>query len=132
MAIICVSLLTLLAVEYFFRVPFVSHVRTMISIANKSIHIVFSKKISDHWKEVVLFAYSRELTKHTIIIALMIFGCVPLVVLPALFLDWLFVPDPSIVKSIASSSGLAGMTAVSIVYAVLWKRIGYFRLQFWR
>ena len=71
------SLLPLLAVEYFFRLPFVSRARTLIKVANKSSRVVISKKISDHWKEVVLLRYSRDLATHTIIVALMLFGCVP-------------------------------------------------------
>jgi len=122
--IIFVSLLALLAVEYFFRLPFVSRSRALIGIANKSARVVISKKISDHWKEIVLLRYATELATHTVVLALMLFGCVPLVGLPALFLDWLFVPVPSTIESFSSLLGLSSMTIVSILYITIRKHLG--------
>jgi hypothetical protein len=123
-SILFASLLALLAVEYFFRLPFVSRGRALIGIANKSARVVISKKISDHWKEIVLLRYARELATHTVVLALMLFGCVLLVVLPALFLDWLFVPKPSTIDSFSSLLGLSSMTIVSFLYITLRKRLG--------
>lgn len=125
MGILNVSLLALLAVEYFFRLPFGLHIRALMRIAKKSLRVALSKNISDHWKEIVLLRYSRELATHTIVVALMLIGCVPLVGLPALFLDWLFVLNPSTIESFSSVTGLLSMTIASLLYIVLRKRVGH-------
>lgn len=122
--IVFASLLVLLAVEYFVRLPFVSRASALIGVANKSGRVVISKNISDHWKEVVLLRYATELAIHTVVIALMLFGCVLLLVLPALVLDWLFVPKPSTIESFSSLLGLSSMTIVSFLYIIIRKRLG--------
>ncbi len=123
-SILLASLLALIAVEYFFRLPFVSRVRALTKLANKSARVLLSKKISDHWKEIVLLHYARELAIHTVILALMLFGCVLLVVLPTLFLDWSLEPDPLIISSFSSVLGLSSITIVSFLYIFLRKHLG--------
>jgi Trk-type K+ transport system membrane component len=123
MSILFASLLAVLAVEYFIRCPFEAHARALGIIANKSARAVLSKKISDHWKEVVLLRYARELVIHSVVVALMLFSSVLLVVLPAYLLDLIFVPNPSIIKYISSMSGLSIMTIISLLYMMLRKHI---------
>lgn len=126
MGILFASLIALLSVEYFLRLPFVLRCRALTVIANKSVRSILSKRISDHWKEVVLFRYARELATHSLIIALILIAWIPLVILPALFLDWIFVPSPSTIETFSNVSGLVSMTIVSITYITLRKRIGAF------
>jgi hypothetical protein len=115
-------LLAALAVEYFLRVPLVPAARALAALAHKSIRVVSSKRISDHWKEKVLLRYSREMAGRTALVALMVAGCAPVIAVPALVLDWVFAPAPPIVRSLTSVAGVAGMTAVACVYAVIRKR----------
>lgn len=93
-------------------------------IAAQSVRVVLSRKISDHWKEVVLLRYARDLATHSVLVALMLLGCAPLVVLPALFLDWLFVPKPSTIESFSSLPGLFSMTIAVLTYMAVRKRFG--------
>jgi len=122
--ILIASVLALLAVECCLRLPLVSRGRALIVVAKKSVHIVSSTKISDHWKRVVVLPYARELATHTFVVGLMLTGCILVVVLPALCLDWLFVPNPSTIDSLSSPSGLASMTIVSLLYLIVRKHLG--------
>jgi hypothetical protein len=124
MGILFVSLIAVLSVEYFLRLPFALRCRALMVIATKSVRRILSKKISDHWKEVILLRYARELMTHTFVIASMLIAWIPLVVLPALFLDWIFVPHPSTIESFSNLSGMASMTVVSFIYILLRKRLG--------
>lgn len=124
MGILFASILALLVVEYFFKLPFFKHAGTLKAVVNKSIHVVLSKRISDHWKEAILLRYARELAIHTVVIALMLFGAVPLVILPAFILDLIFAPNPSTIESLSSLVGLSAMTIVSLLYMALRKHVG--------
>lgn len=128
MGVLFASLLVLPAIEYFLRLPFIPHLRSLIEVGKKSAHIIMARNISDHWKEIVLIRYARDMAVHTTIIALMLAGLGCVVILPALFLDWLVAPAPSTVESLASLPGLAGMTLVSVAYLYTRKRIGKVRL----
>lgn len=124
MGILFASLIALLAVEYFYRVPFVSRTKALIATSYKSIRVVSSKNISDHWKEIVLLRYARELSTHSVAIFVMLAACVPLVVLPAFLLDWFFAPNPSTIESFSSLAGLFSMFMASLLYVSLRKRFG--------
>lgn len=121
-------LLSLIAVEYFIRMPFLFHVKSLINIVQKSSHMVVSKRISDHWKEIVLLRYSRDLLIHAMIIFLIMVGCFLLVVLSALFVDWFFNYSASIIEYISSSPGIIVMTISAILYVFIRQKLVFFRL----
>jgi len=118
------SLLALPAIECFMRLPFLPRLHTLIAVVKKSANVVMARNISDHWKEIVLVRYARDMALHTIILALMLTGLATIVVLPALMLDYLVAPVPSTVQSLYSPAGLTGMTLVSAVYLYARKRVG--------
>ena len=121
-------LLSLIAVEYFIRMPFLFHVKSLINIVQKSSHMVVSKRISDHWKEIVLLRYSRDLLIHAMIIFLIMVGCFLLVVLSALFVDWFFNYSASIIEYISGSPGIIVMTISAILYVFIRQKLVFFRL----
>lgn len=63
---------TVAAVEFFFRLPFLERVRDLSGLVAKTVHTVRSPRISDHWKEKVLLAYSGKLMATSILLFLMI------------------------------------------------------------
>jgi hypothetical protein len=123
MSLVLAWLLAALAVEYLSRVPLVSAGQSMAALARKSIRLLSSTRISDHWKEKVLLRYSRDMTRRTAVVALIVVGCVAVVTVPALVLDWAVRPTPSVVRSLTSVPGMAGMAGVACVYAVCRKRL---------
>tara|TARA_Y100000385_G_scaffold149825_1_gene155322 strand:+ start:1604 stop:1960 length:357 start_codon:yes stop_codon:yes gene_type:complete len=52
----------ILCIEIFIKSNFLSHIKSMIVLINKIIHVLSNKKISDHWKEKVIFSYSLSLS----------------------------------------------------------------------
>jgi len=120
-ALLFASLLALLASEYFFRLPFIPHAKAVLSIQHKAFAVIRSAKISDHWKEIVLLCYAKKLAMHTFIIALMLLGGFSLVVLPALFVDFLWVLKPSVLESFSTWLGLICMAISSSCYILLRK-----------
>lgn len=63
---------TVAAVEIFYRIPFLERVGNLSGIVTKTVHTVRSPKISDHWKERVLLAYSGKLMTTSLTLFLMI------------------------------------------------------------
>ena len=119
MGLLVASLLTLLVVEYFYRVPLVIHAKALQLISEKSLRLVASKHISDHWKEKVLLRYARDVAVHTAVIALMLTGSIVLFVLPALFIDWMFAVNPTTIESITTIQSMLILMLVAILYIPL-------------
>ena len=70
MGILLVSLMAILAVEYFLCLPFGREVGSLLAIAKKSVRVLGSRRISDHWKERVLPSYAQDIIKSTLYILL--------------------------------------------------------------
>jgi len=52
-------------VEVFDRLPLLQTARSIATVARKSIRVISSNAISDHWKEKAVTAYSLAMMKHT-------------------------------------------------------------------
>ena len=121
--LVSVSVLAIVAVEYFMRLPLVAHARAISETVRKATRTVTSRNVSDHWKEIALLRYSRDMARETLILFLMIAGCAALVGGPAYVLDRLLAPSPSVIGTLSDPLGLAAMTLVSIVYFALRKAV---------
>ena len=118
MSLALASLFVICGVEYVLRVPLLSRTRSIIKVVNKSIGVIGSTKVSDHWKEIVLLRYARDLLGHTLLLALMLIGLFLLIVLPAILIDRLFQLSPSILDAFSSANGVITITIVSAVYVI--------------
>ncbi len=124
MGILFASLLVLPAIEFFLRFPFLPHFDSTLEVARKSAGVILARHVSDHWKERVLLRYARDMAMHTLMLAVL-FACLAgVIILPALFLDWLFAPVPSTLESLVSLPGIAAMTLVAVIYLFARKRLG--------
>ena len=61
-----VALAAVLASEAMLRLPLVAQARGVIDVSGRSMHVLRSKRISDHWKERVLPAYSARMAKGSV------------------------------------------------------------------
>ena len=113
------SLLAPVAVEYFLRAPLRERVQMLTRVGHKSARTLASKRISDHWKEVALLGYARQIAVHTLATSAILIGALALIGLLALALDKLFAPTPTTLQSLSSVPGLLAMTVVSLVYLKL-------------
>ena len=123
MGLVLASLFAICGVEYVLRVPLLSRTRSLIKVVNKSIAVIGSTKVSDHWKEVVLLRYARDLAVHTLFVASLLLGLFLLVFSPSLLMDHLFQFTPSVIGSFTSETGLVTITGVSGIYVVVRRRI---------
>ena len=122
MSLAIASILAILGLEYICRVPLAGRVNLLIEVVKKSLAIIRSRKVSDHWKEIVLLRYARDLSKHTLFIALLIIGLVLLIGIPSMLLDRLIQPTLSIVDNYWNLRGLIIITIVCTVYAIARRR----------
>lgn len=60
---LAVGIVTILLVEVFLRLPLISTARKVLHIGQKASHIMRAKRVSDHWKERAVQAYSGRLLK---------------------------------------------------------------------
>ena len=114
--ILIVSLLAVLAVEYFLHLPFGREGGNLLAVAQKSIRVLSSKCISEHWKERVLPRYAQDIIKSTFYLALMLSGLLVWVSAGAFLLDKWINPEPTTIETLTSPVGWILMTVVSILY----------------
>lgn len=60
----------ILSIEIFLRLNFLSHLKTILNSVRKVLHLIPSKKISDHWKEKVIPIYAIRMMKASVKILL--------------------------------------------------------------
>jgi hypothetical protein len=124
MGVLFASLLVLPAIEFFLRFPFVTHIRATLEVGRKSAAVIMARHASDHRKERVLLRYARDMAMHTLMLVVLLAGLAGVIMVPALFLDWLLAPAPSTVESLVSLPGIAGMTLVAAIYLFVRKWLG--------
>jgi len=111
---------TVLASESVFHLPFERIVWASISTARKSVAVIQSPRISDHWKARAVLGYSASLLVATLELALMcgtVLGIIALVGLASC----LFAQD--LVPFLTSWPGIGTMTGVSVVYIAARRRL---------
>ena len=122
MEYVVASLLAIIGVEYILWMPLLPRTKSLIKVANRSLAVIRLNKASDHWKEIVLLRYARDLLGHTLLLALMLIGLFLLILLPAILIDHLFQLSPSILDAFSSANGLITITIVSAVYVITRRR----------
>ena len=123
MSLLVASLLAVIGVEYVLKTPFIPRAKSLLKVINKSINVIRSRKISDHWKEIVLLRYSRDLVGHTLFLFSILTGLFLLIVLPAILIDRQFQPSPTVIDALSSVQGLIVITVVSGAYVFVRRRI---------
>jgi hypothetical protein len=126
MSLLIATLLSFLAIEYFIRLPFIKYGKPLLNIANKSVSVLISRRISDHWKEKVLLYYARKLVLHTITLTSMLGFTLIMILLPAWILDQLFINKLHIIESFSSLYGLLSMSTAALIYILIRKHFGNF------
>ena len=104
-------------VLFFFR-----RINLLINVGRKSFKIIRSKNISDHWKELVILRYAKELILNTLMLASMFLAGMFVIFFPALLVDYYFKIEPPVVSVFFSIGGLAIITAFSVCYALIRRR----------
>ena len=111
------SLLVLFAVEYFIQLPFGRESSSLLAIARKSLRVLGSKRISDHWKESVLVRYAFEIFKSSLYLTLLIAGLLTCLGVGRFLIDLWFEPQPTTLETLSSPIGWVWMTVVAFAYS---------------
>ncbi|NQT56824.1 MAG: sulfotransferase [Desulfobacteraceae bacterium] len=109
-------LLAILAVEYFLYLPFVKEGKKSLVVVQKSVRILSSKRISDHWKERALIRYAQAVIKSTLYLALMLSGLLVWMSGSAFLLDKWFNPEPTTIETLASPMSWIWITVIATIY----------------
>ena len=122
MGYVLASLLAIIGVEYILWMPLLPRTKSLIKVANRSLAVIRLSKASDHWKEIVLLRYARDLLGHALVLALMLIGLFLLIFLPTIVIDSLLQLSPPILDAFSSANGLITITIVSAVYVIIRRR----------
>jgi len=104
----------------------------LLTVARKSVRVLGSRRISDHWKERVLPQYAQDILKSTFYLAMMLLGLLVWISAGAFLLDKWINPEPTTIEIFVSPRGWILMTFVATFYlytknrfSVLSKNSGY-------
>ena len=123
MVLLAISLITIVAVELFLRLPLGRQVGELSTVLRKVSRVLTSKAISDHWKEKVLLHYAGAIALATLRIGAILAAVVLVVVVLCLLADTLLGPGVSSLEVFASWRGIALATGVSVVYYLARSRL---------
>ena len=126
MVYVLVSFITIIAVELFLRFPLISCVKNFSKVSKKSLKVISSKKISDHWKEKVIPVYAVKVFMLTLKLTVLIICVFAGALLPVFVLEYAMVPEPSFWVEIAKPYALILSCIVAVLYYFVRKR--YVRL----
>ena len=77
----------ILSIEVFLRLNFLSYLDSILKVTKKVTHILPNKKISDHWKEVVIPSYALHIMKFSLQILLILLCIISIFVITDIFLN---------------------------------------------
>ncbi len=107
-------------VELFFRLPFRKTFRSLIGTMSKSIKVISSPNISDHWKEKILLVYAADtLGSSVLLFLLMLVALLPVTTLGGV--GNLIGID--IFGLISRPAGVVMPTVGAVVYAFVRKKV---------
>ena len=116
-------LISVLAVEVLLRIPILPTVSSMHGTALRSLKVVTSKTISDHWKEKAVLAYSKAIAVATVKLALYFSAAIIVLWSAAYLLDKFADRQSSFLTFLVSSAGLIATTGFSLAYVLLRPRL---------
>lgn len=122
-SVLLASLLALLAVECFIHLPFGKEGGKLLVVVGKSMKLLGSKRISDHWKERVLMRYAFDTLKSSLYLALLLAGLLVCFGTCGFLLDTWFDPEPTTIETLANPIGWVWMTVVASAYLYLRNRL---------
>ncbi len=124
MIYLTVCLLCILGVELFIRLPFRKYIAALGHVSKKSVRVVTSSVISDHWKEKALQRYSRDMALASLSIGFLLIVMALLVGIAAYLCDLLLPSGRSTLDFLSTGSGISVAIIVSCAYVFVRKKLG--------
>ncbi len=95
--------------EIFIRLKFLSKLQFLFFYLKKSLRVLYSKKISDHWKEKVIIYYAINLMKNSFLMLLILLTILIVFILLSL-------TSPNLIKYLISAYGIIESIVIVMVY----------------
>ena len=111
---------TLAVAELFLRLPIIKTVRQSMALASKSSKLIQAEKISDHWKERALPAYSGAMFLNTLQLCGLLLAAFSPVAVAVVVAQFLGAPLAALLVSI---TGILASLVVAIVYGFVRLRL---------
>ena len=95
-------LVCILSIEIFFRFNFLSYLNSIFKVTKKVTHILPNKKISDHWKEIVIPSYALRIMKFSLQILLILLFVISIFFITDIFFSGFLILTLSLIGIIES------------------------------
>jgi cytochrome c biogenesis protein CcdA len=123
MIYVAMCLLCIVAIESFILLPVLKPVKKLVVISQKSAKVLSSSRISDHWKEIALQRYSRDMALASLSIAFGLLLVLILVAAASYALDALLNTNIPVLEYALTGEGLLLALVFSTVYVFLRQRL---------
>jgi hypothetical protein len=123
MTYLALCLLCILTVELFLFFPILKPVVLLAEVSQKSLKVLSSTRISDHWKEKALKYYARDMARYSLTTAFWLVLLFAVVGASAWLLDMLMGKSPSIIEFAMTLQGMFLATLFALIYLYIRKRI---------
>lgn len=121
MQYLALFIVVIIIIEGFDRLRALYWGKQLIACLNKVRHVLFSKKISDHWKERALLIYAGQMARLSFILLLILFCLLTLALTVLIAADSLVAGSDALNFSLSLVGGL-WLTIFAVGYAVLRRR----------
>jgi hypothetical protein len=123
MTYLALCLLCILTVELFLFFPILKPIVSLAEVSQKSLRVLSSKRISDHWKEKALKYYASDMARYSLASAFWLVLLFFLVAVSAYLLDMLMGKSTSVIEYAMSLEGMFLATLIALIYVYIRKRI---------
>ncbi len=123
MTYLALCLLCILTVELFLLFPILKPIIGLAEVSQKSLRVLSSTRISDHWKERALKYYASDMARYSLTSAFWLVLLFFLVAVSAYLLDMLMGKSTSVIEYAMSLEGMFLATLIALIYVYIRKRI---------
>lgn len=120
--ILFITVISILAVEYCLYFPFANFGKGLQIIVKKALRVVISRRISDHWKEIVLIRYAMDILKNMIYLVLILLGLLILVIIGSVLFNGIVGQEATAEDVLSKPWNWIFMTIVASIYLFLRNR----------
>ena len=113
----------LCGVELLIRAPLIATLATLLQYARKSSQVIASRRISDHWKEKVLPAYSQKVFVSSLQLFVIFAVLLAILVAVSFALDYVFLSGTATLDFLSSGLGILYATVASVGYYYVRSRL---------
>ena len=128
MIYLVICLLCLIGIEVFIALPVLRYINALTAVSKKAVRVTTSSKISDHWKEIVLQRYARDMAVNSIVAFSWLMIALISIAFLILSCDLLLKPKPSLAFYLSTLEGMVVICVISISYYWVKKKIANARV----